>query len=391
MSRRTIQLENRTINFSPDDRIPLANRIQAVLKLLVTDELTSKPPESTITLKVEEKGYTPRVASDGLVGLVAVPLQVIPRLDAQNYPVNLTVRAQGYLTRELHVEILQDPNFPTHFAAMQIDLALHREPVTILGRTVRVTGNTLTPLPGTEVSLTGIWRIPPPADVVVPPDPPNLIHLQSPLYLDRSALTQFLQPRDLPLIAGSNKTLLNDVSAGTDAIQLSDRHGLAVGDILQIDVDQPDLAEYVEAKAVRTTSAPDQPTVITLNHELMQSHRRNSVVQPTLPQPAGIARPITVDATIGDTCVFLDNLTGLATGHEVQITGVPGKDEYHKLTTFSVLSDADGYYRLPPISRVAQLEIHAEKTVGVQTFEVNATFVPDYHQRENRLDLTLAV
>ena len=112
------------------------------------------------------------------------------------------------------------------------------------------------------------------------------------------------------------------------------------------------------------TSAPDQPTLITLNHELMQSHRRDAVVKRTLPQPPGIPREFTVDATTGDTCVFLDNLTGLATGHEVQITGVPGKDEYHRLATFSVLSDADGYYRLPPLSRVAQIEIHAETSRG---------------------------
>ena len=247
----------------------------------------------------------------------------------------------------------------------------------------------MTPLPGAEVSLTGIWRIAPPADVIVPPDPPNLIHLQSPLYLDRPALTQFLQPRDLPIVAGSDKTLLNDVSPGTDAIQLSNRQGLAVGDVLQIDVDQLDLTEFVEVMTVPVTSAPDQPTLIALNHELMQSHRRDAVVKVTLPQPPGIPSKFTVDATTGDTCVFLDNLTGLATGHEVQITGVPGKDEYHRLATFSVLSDGDGYYRLPPLSRVAQIEIHAEITVGIQTFEATTAFRPDYHQRENRLDLTL--
>ena len=391
MSRRNIQLDNRIVIFSPDDLVPLANRIQALLKLRITDELTTRPPESTINLRVEERGYIPRVAGDGLAGLVGIPQQVIPRLNAQNYPVNLTVSVKGYLARELHEEIFQDPSFPTHFAAKQIDLALHRESVTISGRTVRVTGNTLTPLPGTEVSLTGIWRIPPPADVVVPPAPPNLIHLQSPLYLDRSAVTQFLQPRDLPVVAGSDKTLLNDVSAGTDAIQLSDRQGLAAGDVLQIDVDQPDLAEFVEVTTVPTTSAPDQPTVVTINQELMQSHRRDAVVKRTVPQPPGVPRAFTVDATTGDTCVFLDNLTGLATGHEVQITGVPGKDEYHKLTTFSVLSDADGYYRLPPLSRVAQIEIHSEKVVGINIFQVTTAFRPDYHQRENHLDLTLAV
>jgi hypothetical protein len=389
MSRRTIQLENRTITFSSDGPIPLANRIQVLLKLLITDELTGQPPEGAINLKVEEKGYTPRVASDGLAGLVAVPLRVVPRLDAQNYPVNLTVSAKRYLTRELHEEILQDPAFPGHFAAKQIELALHREPVVISGRIVRVAGNTLTPVPAAEVSVTGIWRTAPPADAIVPPDLPNLIHLQSPLYLDRSALTHFLQPRDLPVVSGSDKTLLNDASPGTDAIQLSDRQGVNAGDVLQIDADHPDLTEFVEVKTVPVTSAPDQPTLITLNHELMQPHRRDAVLRLTQPQPAGTPRAFMVDATTGDTCVFLNTLTGLATGHEVQITGVPGKDEYHRLKTFSVLSDADGYYRLPPLSRVAQIEIHSEKTVGAQTFEVTTAFRPDYRQPENRLDLTL--
>jgi hypothetical protein len=391
MSRRNIQLENRIVIFSPDDPVPLANRIQALLKLRITDELTTRPPESTINLRVEERNYTPRVSGDGLAGLVGIPQQVIPRLNAQNYPVNLTVSAAGYLTRKLHKEIPQDLSFPTHFAARQVDLALHREPVTISGRTVRVSGNTSTPLPGVEVTLTGIWRTAPPADVIVPPDPPNLIHLQSPLYLDRSALTQFLQPRDLPVVAGSDKTLVDDVSSGTDIIQLSDRQGLAAGDVLQIDVVQPNLGEFVEIETVPTTSAPDQPTLIMLNQSLMRSHRRDAVVKLTLPQAPGIPRPFTVDATTGDTCIFLDNLLGLATGQEVQITGVAGKDEFHEVTTFSVLSDADGYYRLPPLSRVAQVEIHAEKTVGIQTFEVTTVFRPDYHPRENRLDLTLAV
>jgi hypothetical protein len=114
-------------------------------------------------------------------------------------------------------------------------------------------------------------------------------------------------------------------------------------------------------------------------------------VKQVVPQPLGASRQLTVDAMVGDTCVFLDALTGLAAAQEVQITGPPGPDEYHKLRNFSVTSDADGYYRLPPLSRVAQLEMHAAKTLGVQTFTTTITFRPDYRQRENRLDLTLTV
>jgi len=391
MSRRNIQLANRIVIISPDDPLPLASRIQALFKLRITDELTTRPPESTIELKVEERGYVPRVASDGLAGLVGIPQQVIPRLNARNYPIHLTISARGYVARELHEEIPQDLGFPLHFAARQVDLGLHREPVTISGRTVRNAGNASTPLPGSEVTVTGIWRVAPPADVVVPSDPPNLVHLRPPLYVDRPAATQNVQPRDLAVVAGSDKTLLNDVSPGVDAIRLSDRQGLAAGGVLQIDAGQPDLSEFIEIESVPGISAPDQPTLISLNQRLMQSHRRDAVVALMLPQPPGTPRPFTVDATAGDSCIFLDNLTGLGSGQKVQIVGLAGEDEFHEVRTYSVLSDANGYYRLPPLSRVAQVEIHAEKTVGAQTFELTTIFRPDYRPRENYLDLTLAV
>ena len=390
MSRRNIQLENRIVIISADDPVPLVRRIQAVFKLRITDELTTRPPESTISLKVEERGYIPRVASDGLAGLVGIPQQVIPQLNAKGYPIHLTISAPGYVDRELQEEIPQDLNFPLHFSARQVDLSLHREPTTISGRTVRIAGNASTPLPGSEVTVTGIWRVAPP-DVSVPPDPPHLVYLRAPLHVDRPAATQSLQPRDLTIVAGSDKALLNDVSPGVDAIRLSDRQGLAAGGVLQIDAGQPDLGEFIEIESVPTTSAPDQPTLISLNQRLMQSHRRDAVVKLTQPQLPGTPRVFTVDATTGDTSIFLDNLTGLASGQMVQIIGLAGKDEFHEVRTYSVLSDANGYYRLPPLSRVAQVEIHAEKTVGAQTFERTTIFRPDYRPRENCLDLTLAV
>ena len=72
--------------------------------------------------------------------------------------------------------------------------------------------------------------------------------------------------------------------------------------------------------------------------------------------------------------MFLDALTGLAATNQIEIAGGPQPDEYHNLLSFAVTSDADGYYRLPPLNRVAQLEIHAEKTVGVQTFKATTKF-----------------
>jgi len=87
----------------------------------------------------------------------------------------------------------------------------------------------------------------------------------------------------------------------------------------------------------------------------------------------------------------LKGVAGLATATEVRISGGAVPDEYHSLSRFSVTSDADGYYRLPPLSRVALVKLSARKKIGPQTFAAELEFRPDYALRENRLDLTLTV
>jgi len=276
------------------------------------------------------------------------------------------------------------------FTPPEINVAFHRHPVFIAGRTARLINNASTPLAGAQISVTGIWRTPPPANVAVAPDPPNIVSLQPPLYLDRAALTQSLAPRDLAPVMGNDKALMDDIAASANPIRLSNRLGLAAGNILLIDAEQPDLAEFIAINSLPTTAPADQPTAVTLDHPLVFSHRRAAVVRQVNPQAPGASRNITVDALSGDSCLFLSALTGLSGAAEVEITGVPGPDEFHKVMQFTVSSDADGYYRLPPLSRVAQLEIHAEKVVGTQTFQATTTFRPDYQQRDNRLDFMLA-
>ncbi len=389
MSRRVIQVLNRSIVFAADDPLPLVNRIQAMVKLRVRDELTGAPPDNQINLTVLEQGYTPRVADGGLAGLVGVPTQVVPALNGKDYFVNLTITARNYLTRHHNQRIPQDLNFPTGFVPKEVEIELHREPVAIFGRALGVISGQTQPLTGAQITITGIWRTAPPANVSVAPDPPNIVYLQTPLSLDRSATTQSLRPRDLPFAGGSGKKLLNEASAGTSRLLLSDRQGLSNGDVLAIDADRPDHTEFFEIETVPTTGAPDLPAEITLNQTLSEGHRRDSVVKQTVPQAPGLFRPVTVDGTASDSVLFLDNLTGITNGHEIQITGTPNKDEYHRILIFSVVSDSDGYYRLPPLGRVAQVGIHAEKTIGIQTFQANTIFRPDYRQRENHLDLTL--
>ncbi|MGH7843828.1 MAG: hypothetical protein ACREQW_01460 [Candidatus Binatia bacterium] len=390
MSRRTVQLGSRIILVSPDDPVPPVNRMQAVMKVRVTDELTGIAPDGRIALEVKERDFLSRLGSDGFGGLIGIPQHFFQALQGPDYPVHLTISGERYLSRELERNIPKGPNFPLTFTPPEIDVALHRQPVFIAGRTARWINNASTPLAGAQISVMGIWRTPPPANVVVAPDSPNLVALQPPLYIDRAALTQSLAPRDLAPVIGNDKELMDDVAASAKTIRLSNRLGLAAGNILLIDAEQTDLAEFIAIHSLPTTAPADQPTAVTLDHPLNFSHRRGAIVRQVNPQAPGASRNITVDAFSGDSCLFLSALTGLSGAAEVEITGAPGPDEYHKVMQFAVSSDADGYYRFPPLSRVAQLEIHAEKVVGAQTFQATTTFRPDYQQRENRLDLMLA-
>ena len=57
-----------------------------------------------------------------------------------------------------------------------------------------------------------------------------------------------------------------------------------------------------------------------------------------------------------------------------------GAPEYHQAELYSDVSDADGYFRLPPIARVA---LHAQR-LGL-TSPPDERFTPDYRLAENRL------
>jgi len=184
--------------------------------------------------------------------------------------------------------------------------------------------------------------------------------------------------------------LLSDAAEGATSIRLSDQVSIAAGNILLIDASEPDLIEFISIASITGAGTTDQPCTVTLNHPLAFEHRSGALVQRANPQPLGPVRQISVDALPGDACVFLNNTGGLAAANEVQLSGGAG-NEYHSVKLFSVSSDGEGYYRLPPLSRVAQLVIEGKKVVGPQTFAAKLEFRPDFSKHENTVDLTLSV
>lgn len=382
MTRRIVQVGSRRIIFSPLEPPPLLNRWQALVKIRVIDEMTGAPPANEVTIAVDDKEMVPVISGDGVGGLVGIPRRSFPELDIKNYEVDLVIGAKGYVPRSLKVPVLQDVNFPNSFTPPDSLVELHREPTIISGRTVHFIGGTSTPLGGAIVSLTEIQRTPTSTAV-----PPNLVALAPPLYEDRDAVAQFVRRRDVAVV-GTNKTLLDDVLEGDNPIRLSDRLGVAVGDLIRIDATDGDLTEIINISNIDPGIPPDQPGTIKLDYPVSRPHRRGVAISQLNPLPPGPPQQITVPADSGDTCVFLDGLAGLSGANEVEILGPP-RSEYHQVTNFSVVSDGDGYFRLPPLSRVAQFKIHAERLVGPQLFATTIPFRPDYQQRENRLDLVL--
>ena len=354
----------------------------------VTDELNGQPPRSLISLRAQEKGLIPRIAANGLIGFVAIPSQVFPALRTQSYTVHMTLAVDGYVTRELEATLPIDPTFPDTFSSPFLEVELHRNPVVIFGRTVR--GDNGAPLPGATVSISGIWRQTPPFNAPVASSPPNIVHISPFTYRDRAAAPGRLRRNNFNQVAGDDKHLTVDSIAGVNPVRLSNRQNLNPGDVLMIDVDSPDKVELLAINLILGSTSPDEPALITFDHPLLLSHRSGAVVRRTTPAVAGAQNTLSVDAQIGDSCILLNSLTGLGTANEVSLNDGVTPIEYHRVQRFTVTSDADGYYRLPPLARIAQIEIHSERTIGPTTFLADVTYQPDYTASENHLDLVLA-
>ena len=387
MNRLDVTLETTTVTVALDDSAPLIDRFWGVVSVRLVDELTGRPPRARITLTTTNKLLFTRVAEDGLVGLAGIPHKAFPALDTTAYPLDLTFTLPGYIGQQLIVTLPADPAFPGSFTPLVLpDLLLHRQPVVIKGRTVLANGGATTFIPGAAVRVTGIWRTSPLAIVAVPADPPNLVHLDPPVYAGREAAPGRLRRRGLTPVLGEDKFLLDPLSAGSSALHLTDRINLSAGTVLRLDADAPDRSEDILIASVQGGSTPDQEARIILDHPAAIDHRRNAVVRRALPQPLGPNNSLAADAIRGDTTVFLNSLGGLTSGQTARLSGGTSPEEYHLADQYRTTSDSKGYYRLPPISRVSQLEIEADDGIHAPK---RLIISPDYEQAETVVDFVL--
>jgi hypothetical protein len=397
MTHQTVVEGDWTYTIVLDDAIAVGNRIHAITQARVLDELTGVPISAGITVTpagaafqkpAARQNVFSRVASGGLVGLAGVPVTVFPQLQTQAYEVGVTIRAEGYIPVQVTRIIGPQANFPDAFSLAQIgDVALHRTPIILRGRTVRRTSGGITPVAGATVRITGIWRTLPTANVVVPPSPANLVSLTPGLYANRNAGSGAVRTVTLTPTVGEDKQLMEPALAGTTKIRLSNRTNVSVGDVIAIDEGDINRREHLVVTAIEGASSPAQPAIVTLAHPLAVSHARGAVVRKAIVSDQGPTRAVSVDAIPGDVTLFCASIVGMTTPTFVEISGGSSEKEYHWLRPYDVASDANGDYQLPPISRVAQIAIEAQHPPDEA---VVYTVGPLYPAREQYVNFTFA-
>lgn len=367
------------------DPAPLAGRLRAIVRARVVDELTGRPPGGAMRLATDAP-LTPHVASDGYVGLVGVPARTFPGLDATTVNVDLRIDVRGYLPRHETWTVGPFPAYPDDFVAVDGGVIELRRPGTALrGRMVRRVGGVWTPVGGATVELTGYWPVEPTPMGPGVPVVADVVALRAGCY-QRRPVGATLRRRAVTL-GGPAKRLALPAVAGSAQVRLSNRIGLAVGDLLALEWPDPDRGELIEMTAIDGASTDDQPCAVTLAYGLAFDHQVGASASPVILGAAGGANQLDRMILEGDRVCFLDGLIGLAAPTVVELSGgASPSPEYHWASRYSAVADADGYFRLPPIARCARVRLRVSDGAA----HTDEDLSPDYTLAEHRVDLVLA-
>jgi hypothetical protein len=292
----------------------------------------------------------------------------------------------------VHAHGVEAAVVPDEFAPLAVaDVLMHRAPVTIGGRSVRrnASGIGTTPVANASIAVQGIWRTAQDVRQHLPAATATTVSLAPGLYAAR-AVGAALAAQDLPAVAGDDKLLADQASSGDSSLDISNRLNLVAPpapppfSVLRIDAGTPEAAEYIGLAGADGFGGANEPGRVALDHALRMPHRRNALVQLVAPQSAPAPKFFADAGAPGDICVFLSDTAGLDTADTVAITGGTAAREYQRVRTFTAVSDADGYFQLPPVSRVAQIRLQASAPALPP---VTIEFQPDYSQRGNWLDI----
>ena len=274
---------------------------------------------------------------------------------------------------------------------------LRRPPVVVRGRTVRrdpIT-NAITAVPVASITLTDFWTTLSAVRASLPgsmsdPNPLTrafVVALSPGLVSPRDVGPAQVSRQDLVPVVADERFLTAAAAPGTQTIGVTDRQALAAGTVVQLDPDDREKAESVTVTVVSGLGPINQRGELTLALPLSTPHRERARIRRVLPQPPAPAVAFRRDARPGDRTLFVADVTTLPDDIDVRISGgVPAAERQH-VDRFEATSDANGYFALPPVHRVAALQLHA--TAPLLT-PVDITFHPQYGPLENWLDIVFA-
>ena len=253
------------------------------------------------------------------------------------------------------------------------DQRLHRaEPAVIRGRALRqvAPGSSPVPAPGAHIGISGVWwtqrEI---AANSAPPHPARIVAFDAPLAfahaagaaLDRVALTP----------DGVGRAVMARVDGGATTIDVAPWSGLlpAGGDALQIEPDNSGERELVISDGFDPNVDAAAPAHLRLRTPLAFAHGAQAPIVRSASTAAALGTTER-DAIGGDRVLFASSLVGVATADLLRIGGTASDAELrfvrclpaHDGVAFAheVTLAADGSYTLPPIGRVAQVQLFVE-------------------------------
>ncbi|MEP6832339.1 MAG: hypothetical protein ABJB74_03050 [Gemmatimonas sp.] len=394
LNREVVATGAVTFTVSPDAQALSRRSMGAIVHARLVDELTGDPVTTATRVRPAGAGFSnrgtatsvrARVASSGVVGLVGIPGNVVSDLATPPTEYGLTIEADGYIA------VTQTALFSTPAASAGDfspfdfgDISLHRTPITILGRvTKRQLVGAAQPLQNAVVSVDGIWRAPTVASSPAPPQPADVIALQTALRAPRIANSDHVQR--CALSVGAETAHLERAASSDDrTLHLTNRNGMAPNSVLALNAGQADQREFAVIATIDTSLPSTEAGTIALQHPLSRDHAQNTPIALCTVQLNGTAEFLAVDAIVGDSSLLLSATTGLGTPNFVEVSGT-GAPEYHACRTLTATTNADGFYALPALHRLYQVRMRI--TSGALTPIVENADL-DYSTREQRVDFT---
>lgn len=347
--------------YFPDPAPAAADRVRAVVRARIVDEITLEPVRQDLHVTGSRADLFPRVSRDGIAGLVGQPARALPALGGTPATLDMSISSPGYLPLRLSDKLGPILNYPQAFAPLDFgDVMMHRIGVALEGRVIRRVPVLSPPLAGAAVRIDALWSVLPPANWTPPAlaEAVRIVALTPGLYTDRATATAMRERALTP--NATTQTLLIPCEPGAQRLRLSDRQGLAPGADLLIDRDDAARTEVVKIKLVEATPAPDLACWITLEYPCAWLHRDGATCTGVTPQAATNATTLARAAIPGDRVGITAALPAFADGSFIELDDGAGPHEWQRISRYETTTDANGYFRLPPIARVALVRLRVQ-------------------------------